>query len=224
VPVLTALVMLLVGAAANVAIYYWLRDNDEATPAADTTAALPIARLANVPAAAPALGAYAESVVRRNGTVEVRQWIRSEQPIQRLVLALPRVPGHVNVAAADVLVIADGQPVDGPSSITGDPATYELGAARDVRVAYVVTGAVELSNSAAGRALAAATSVDVTPRPPTDVRVVRAPQVLNLACSPSVAVVPVPCGRRLSADAWGVELTGDEGAGRVVAQVAFGDG
>ena len=82
-----------------------------------------------------------------------------------------------------------------------------------MRLAYVIAGAVERSDSAQGRALAAATNLTVrtVPRPRSDVRVVRAPQVLSLACTPSLYAVPAPCGTRMRPDAWRVQLDRDEG-------------
>jgi hypothetical protein len=56
------------------------------------------------------------------------------------------------------------------------------------------------------------------------VRVVRAPQVLSLACTPSLYAVPAPCGTRMRPDAWRVQLDRDEGAVRVVAQVTLDAG
>jgi hypothetical protein len=226
VPVLTGLAVLLVGVAISAVLYLWLRDRDAATAEQATSSTLTAAGLADVPPGAPAQGAYLESVVRRDGTVEVRQWIRSEEPIEQLVLALPRVPGDVHVTAADVVVVADGEPAAGPGAITGGSAAYTFAATTDVRLTYVIAGAVERSDSAQGRALAAATNLTVRTMPPprSDVRVVRAPQVLSLACAPSLYAVPAPCGTRVQADEWRVQLTRDEAAVRVVAQVTLDAG
>ncbi len=72
-----------------------------------------------------------------------------------------------------------------------------------------------------GRALALATTLVVqhASRPASETRVVRAPEVLALACAASVDVAPVPCGRAEDPGQWSVQLTGDHVDDRVVAQL-----
>lgn len=167
---------------------------------------------------------YAESEVLMSGEVVVHQWIRSDEPLGLLRLALPEVPGAEGLSASEVEVLADDAVVAGPASITGAPATYTFDETTDVRVRYVLTGAVERSDSAAGRALAVATTLDVgyAPRTGRETRVVMAPEVLSLACSPSPEASAVPCGRANGTNEWRVELTGPRVVDRVLAQLTLG--
>jgi hypothetical protein len=167
--------------------------------------------------------AYAESQVLEDGAIVVRQWIRAAEPIERLSLALPLVPGVVSMSASGVVVLAEGTAVEGPTTVTARGATYTFDATTDVQVSYRLIGAVEMSSSARGRALAAATTLDVlySPRVDRETRVVRAPQVLSVACSPSPQVALVPCGEEDGAGQWRVELSGSRVLDRVAAQLSL---
>ena len=93
-----------------------------------------------------------------------------------------------------------------------------------VEVTYRLSGAVERSDSADGRALALATTIDVRypHRARSETRVVLAREVLALACTASADRPPVPCGQSSGADRWRVELDGREISSRVVAQLTLG--
>ena len=166
---------------------------------------------------------YAETQVRTNGDVIVRHWIQADEPLRRLRLVLPEVPGAEELSAEGIEVVADGALVNGPATLTGIGATYTFDKTTDVQVRYVLAGAVVRSDSVTGRALALATTLDLrySPRPARGIRVVIAPEVLSLACSASRDATPVPCGQAESTDQWRVELTGPHVDDRVMAQVTL---
>jgi hypothetical protein len=160
---------------------------------------------------------YVETLVGADGDLAVRQWIRFAQPVDRLRLALPAVPG----AAADrIVVTADGR-ASGPQRLSAGVATYTFGPTTDLRVSYRMTGVVTRSDPVAARALVLATSLVVRhpPRVRSETRAVRAAEVLSLACAPTPTTPPEPCGAAVSPDRWQVELTGTGVDDRVVAQV-----
>lgn len=167
---------------------------------------------------------YVVSEVRPNGDIVVRQRIRAARPMQLLHLDLPPGPGGEGVFARQVEIVADGEAVVGPATITDAFARYIFAPSTDVRISYRLTGAVELSESVPGRALAVVTSLDVryAPRVARETRVVRAPEVLMLACSRSTEEPPVPCGEPDGVGRWRVDLTGARVDDRVVAQLTLG--
>jgi hypothetical protein len=176
---------------------------------------------------APRLGpdeSYVDSRVLPTGEVTVRQWIRPGSAIRSVVLALPAVPGPVRLYADDVEVVAGGTSAEGPDRIAGGPATYTFDATTDVLVSYRLLGAVEVSDSSSGRALAVATSLETTygTRAVRETRVVSATAVLSLACARTPERSPVPCGQADGADRWRVETTDARGTDRVLAQVDLG--
>jgi hypothetical protein len=188
-------------------------DSEEATPPPEGTS--PVALAPDT--------SYLVSRVLPGGEVVVRQWLRSAEPVERLRLVLPQAPGTEGMSAIAVDVVADGRKGVGPASITGDEATYEFPPATQLRVRYRLTGALALSDSAPGRALALATNLDATYGTPLEgeTRVISGPQVLNLACSPSADEPPVPCGQADSDGRWRVDLVGDRVTDRVMAQLSL---
>ena len=176
---------------------------------------------------APRLGpgeSYVDSRVLPTGEVTVRQWIRPGSAIDSVVLGLPDVPGTARLYADEVEVVADGTPAEGPDRIAGGPATYTFDPTTDVVVRSRLLGAVEVSGSSAGRALAVATSLETTysPRAVRETRVVSATAVLSLACARTPERSPVPCGQADGTDRWRVETTDARGTDRVLAQVDLG--
>ena len=176
---------------------------------------------------APPLGvgeSWVDSQVLPTGELTVRQWIRPGAAIRSVVLALPDVPEVEGLYADEVEVVADGTAADGPDRITGGPATYTFDATTDVLVRYRLLGAVQVSDSSSGRALAVATSLDTTysPRATRETRVVSATAVLSLACARTPQRSPVPCGQADGTDRWRVETTDARGTDRVLAQVDLG--
>jgi hypothetical protein len=188
-------------------------DPERATPPPDGTS--PVALAPDT--------SYVVSRVLPGGDVVVRQWLRSGEPVDRLRLVLPQVPGVDGLSARDVDVVADGREAVGPASITADGATYEFRAATEMRVRYRLAGALALSDSAPGRALALATNLAVTYATPleAETRVVSGPEVLNLACSRSVDEPLLPCGQADSYGRWRVDLVGKHVGDRVVAQLTL---
>lgn len=167
---------------------------------------------------------YVESRVLADGTVVVRQWIRSQQALQRVRLALPTVAGAEALRADRIVVEARGVRAGGPTRIAGGEATYTFADTTELRIRYRLTGATEVSESPAGRALAHATTLDVsyTPQIARETRVVRAPGVLALACGTTPAASLVPCGGADGSEQWQVDLAGPRVADRVVAQLDLG--
>ena len=110
----------------------------------------------------------------------------------------------------------------GSAGVGAGRVTYRFAPATTVRLSYVLVGAVTVSDEETGRALALATALDVRypHRPAVETRVVRAPAVLALACTPSVRRTPEPCGTT-DGDGWRVELTGPHVDDRVLAQVTL---
>lgn len=165
---------------------------------------------------------YVEARVRSDGDIVVRHWIRAREPITRVVLTLPEVPG-TELSAARVRVLADDLRSAGPSTLTTKAATYSFEESTDVELHYVLVGAVQRSTSATGRALAVATTLDVTyaPRPEKETRVVQAPAVLSMACADPASSTPEPCGSPQDAERWRVDLTGPDVLDRVLAQLTL---
>ena len=167
--------------------------------------------------------AYVDTQVLPTGDLLVRHWIRTRSPIGALVLTRP--DGADDLSAEDVEVVAEGSSADGPARVGADPATYSFGAATDVLLTYRVLGAVEVSDSATGRGLVLATTLETAYEPGVtrETRVVRGPEVLSLACSRGPDRPPAPCGRADSAEQWRVVLgRGQAVATRLLAQVNLG--
>jgi hypothetical protein len=183
---------------------YWWTTRDDARPTA--------AGGWSAPAGLQAGEGYVETRVRADGTMEVRQWIRADEPLERLRLRVPRITSAGQLAADRVEVLADGVRVSGREEISYFNAGYDLGGASEVD---------ERSDSAAGRALAVATGLETHffPAPAREVRVVKATEVLSLACAPAVDSSPVPCGTPDGDGAWHVDLAGDRMSERVVASL-----
>jgi len=167
---------------------------------------------------------YVETRVLPAGDLVVRQWIRAREPLTTVGLELPEVPGAENLSADQVEVVADGAVADGPGQVTAAGATYAFEESDAVLVTYRLQGATQVSDSAAGRALAVVTALDTAyaPRVERETRVVRGPEVLSLACSQAPDGAPEPCGRGSNEEEWRVDLSGDRVTDRVQAQLNLG--
>lgn len=163
---------------------------------------------------------YVELDVVADGDVEATHWIAAAEPLDRLRLELPELAGAEGITASVVTVLADGELIAGPNRLTRGGVTYALDSASNVQVSYRLTGAVVLSGSVTGRALAAAgIGVGYEPRSRREIRVVRAPGVLSLACGAPASERLVPCGKETGPEEWTVDLTEREVDDRVVVQL-----
>lgn len=168
---------------------------------------------------------YVQTRVLRSGELVVTQWIESSRLLFGVTLDLPRVAGMEVLTAEQVEVVANGRNAVGPERISsGQQFTYAFLGTSSVRIRYRLTGAVELSPSVPGRALARLTALDVTYEPASAqaTRTVNAPEVLSLACSaPAQALETRPCGDRVSKGEWTVNLSGQQVDDRVMAQLTL---
>lgn len=211
---LVALAWLVGGGVLAYALLDGLRD-DPAEPGAGGSVAPPRA-LARAES-------YVDTQVLPAGDLVVRQWIRAREPLTVLGLELPDVTGAEDLSADQVEVVADGVVAAGPDRVTAAGATYTFEESTSVLVTYRLEGAVQVSDSAAGRALAVVTALDTAyaPRVERETRVVHGPEVLSLACSrPDES--PEPCGRADGDDQWEVDLSADRVGDRVLAQLNLG--
>lgn len=206
-------------AAVGLLVSTFVRDPDD-RPAPPTSADAEVSRKVFL---APD-EAYLESAVLAGGEVVVRHWIRPASPIRKIRLRLPQIERASELSAIRVQVYAGGRLVAGPNRVTDRGATYAFDPTTRVRLSYQLTGAVERSSSADGRALVLATNLDVRYATPVkrDTRVVSAAEVLSLACSAPPPGAPAPCGSASSPDRWEVELTGPDVADTVIAAVTLG--
>lgn len=169
---------------------------------------------------------YVQTRILPSGDLVVTQWIESTPLLFGVTLALPRVAGAEVMTAEQVRVVADGTNAVGPKRISlGRQSTYAFLGTSSVRIRYRLTGAIELSPSVPGRALARLTALDVTYEPASAqvTRAVIAPEVLSLACSsPEQADEIRPCGDRASKGRWTVDLSGPQVDDRVMAALSLG--
>ncbi len=198
----------------------WLSTRGETSTSADD----PASTTGQEPSAEVPDESYVETRVQRDGDIVVRHWIRAREPIDRIALSPPEVTGTV-LSASRVRVLADDVRSAGPSTLTARGATYSFEESTDVELRYVLVGAVQRSESATGRALAVATTLDVrySPRPGRETRVVHADAVLSMACVRAGSSTHEPCGFPQDSDRWRVDLTGPDVLDRVVAQLTLQD-
>lgn len=165
-----------------------------------------------------------ETQVMASGDLVVRQTISAEEPLTSLALDLPVVAGAEELSADQVEVLAGGAEATGPDRIVATGAIYTFEASTEVLVTYRLRGALQVSDSVTGRALAVVTHLPATyaPMVEREVRSVRAPTVLALACSRPPDGSPRPCGTEAADSRWQVELTGDAVGDRVLAQLDLG--
>lgn len=165
--------------------------------------------------------AYVRTEVLPSGDLTVTHWIAGRRLLDSVRLLPPEVAAGKRVTAEEVRVVVDDAVVPGPDRISMLTARYFFRVASTVQISYRLTGALELSGSAPGRALARPTALDVLTYERASQHVTRtviAPRVLALACAPpGRSTDPVPCGTRVSAGQWTVELPGRRSRDRVIA-------
>lgn len=176
--------------------------------------------------ATPSDGSYTRIRVLPSGLLHVDQWIRSRAPLSGLTVSVPLVAGLADgtVRAHHLRVVTGGAPAVGPETIGTRPEAFSFLGANRVHLSYVLTGVVQRSSSAQGRALARVTYLDVwyTPQSGNQTTRVVGASVLNLACSKvRPDALPTPCGKPRSG-AWQVKLAGEHRDDRVMAQLDLG--
>jgi hypothetical protein len=217
-----AVVLTLAVVAVLAALFFEMKNQDEKPEVAPGA---PPSSLAAPPAALPPVGSYVESRILPSGDIQVTEWIRTRTDVSEIELVAPNGDGPAgSPTARDVVVTGDDLRADGQTQVS-DSARYVFAdPARLIQVRYMLTGAVEQSPSAPGRALARYTSLDVryTPKAgPTKVHLLGA-EVLATACTSAEApLVPRPCGWP-QGGAWQVRLRGDDRDDHVMAQVNLG--
>lgn len=163
---------------------------------------------------------YVRTEVLPSGDLTVTHWIKSGLQLSSVRMRSPEVAAPQKVTAEEVRVVVDDAVVPGPGRISGLTARYYFQVASTVQISYLLTGALELSGSVRGRALARPTSLDVLyGRGSLQVtHTVIGPHVLALACvTPVRSITPVPCGTRVSKGQWMVELPGRRPVDQVIA-------
>lgn len=165
-----------------------------------------------------------DSAVQANGDVVVQQWIHADEPLERLGLSLPEDLAATGTSASDVEVLVNGSPVEGPDRLGTVGATYAFSGTTQVRLRYRLSGVVQRSDSASGRALAVTTTLqtEYEPRVESETRLLRADgSVLGVACAASLETSPTPCGSSVG-QRWQIELVGAHVDDRVLAQLDTG--
>ncbi len=166
--------------------------------------------------------AYTRLTVTGTGDLQVEQWIRSTAAVSGLTVTTPSGPllAPGNVRATDLQVMADGAVVQGPAEVVDDSATYPFAGARLIRLRYLLSGVLELSSTASGRALARVTSLDLSYEPESSRSVIafRGARLLSLACvADGDDDPPIACGVQ-GEDGWTVDVP-DPQDYRVMAQL-----
>ena len=150
------------------------------------------------PDALRSTGAYVRSVVQPDGTIRVTQWVRVGAAVDRITLASydPDQSGEPPVATDLDIVDASGSVVLSEGEVGTGGRTIELEASRVLRLTYDLTGAVSMSGSVPGRAIATSTALDVDypDEGPATLEVTGA-EVLTLACGGLEPDDLRPCGR-----------------------------
>jgi hypothetical protein len=184
------------------------------------------------PAGAPHLGTYVESTVAADGSVQVREWIRSTHPIVALRLATLGADGKPTSASASDIVVAaqqTGTVLARPGVVGAEVQRVSLGrGAPALYLSYTLSGALSTASSTVpGSLLATVVSMDVdwSGASGTVVRMVTGPgSVLDVACirrSNGARQVPRPCGAPV-ADGWRIDLHGIDRTDRLIASLATG--
>lgn len=171
-------------------------------------------------------GTSVRSVLQLDGRIRVTQWVRVPAAVDEITLAsyAPEESDEPPVATGVEIISASGRVVLSEGEVGADPRTVPLGPARVLRLTYDLTGAMSMSGSVPGRALAASVALDVAypgeAAATVEVMVedtveATGAEVLTLACGRDDLR---PCGRPDDAG-WRVRLSGAARDDRVSAQV-----
>ncbi len=198
------------------------RDRSDARPTPQSPAEPSQSTALSAPAQVLPDTTYTRLTVTSSGDLRVEQWIRSTTAVSSLTVATPQgpllAPGAVR--ATDLQVVADGAVVGGPGEVVDDSATYSFTSAQLIRLSYLLSGVLELSSTATGRALARVTSLDLSYEPGSLRSVIsfRGAHLLSLACdADGDDDPPIPCGVR-GEDGWAVDVP-DPQSYQVMAQL-----
>ncbi len=148
-------------------------------------------------------------------------WISTSAPMDRFRLRPPSSPGLADtvVDVEDLVVVADGVPLDAATIATDEPSA--LPSARRLYVRYRLAGALQRTGSVDGRALAAVTSLGVGLEGRSLPRTQSFPggRVMTLAClGQGARAVPDSCGTYVEG-AWQVSSGAGEVPVTVIAQL-----
>jgi hypothetical protein len=148
--------------------------------------------------------------------------VRSPSPLFAVRLEMPAVPSGQRVPRATKVVVASDQALLNQPGFVGSTGQrlFFNAPPKVVYLGYTLKGAVEMSPSVPGRALARATAMHIDYSPlagPTRVTLV-SERVLSMACSDSPVSEPRPCGKP-GEGRWSVLLKGKDRTDMVVAQV-----
>ena len=174
------------------------------------------------PEALPANSEYVQSRVLHSGDVQVQHWIRSARTISELTLRVPTSirNDQATVMAREVTVESNSGTQRGADLVGATSETYSFGGTPTLHVSYLLTGVVVRSSSAAERALAPLTSLDLrfTHDRVNKTVMVTGGRLLSAACSADPNAVPRPCGNA-AGQGWRVKLDASERHDRVLAQL-----
>lgn len=195
-----------------------LRQGDEGPPA--KPAGLTGSTLPRVPVNT----SYVRSIVTDSGDLLVTHLIRSDALLFSVRLSAPDLSAYGLAARAKNLeVVVDGRVLPGPKRVAERPVKFPFVSTNDVEISYLLTGVVERSNSAEGRALVRIAALDVgyEPRPKSTERAIEGTRILSLACWGRRPAELRPCGGRFDGG-WRVRLTGAKVDNRVMVQLDLG--
>lgn len=166
---------------------------------------------------------YVETDVLEGGELLVTHWISTSVPMNQLELNVPTSQGLDDpmIAVNRLVVAADGVQVDLASTVvSGADGAGALPAASNLYVQYELSGVMQRSGSAEGRALATVTSLNVAVGSRALARTQTFPgaRVLTLAClAPGARSIPETCGR-FEEGTWKVVSDADDVPDTVIAQ------
>lgn len=166
----------------------------------------------------PASGSWSEGRVLGTGEIAVTMWIRNEEPITRLTLAVPHVAGlDPGVRATGVVVGSGGRVVARPGPVGTRPVVVRL--AEPTTLAYVGYRLVEATGGPGASARLTALDVRYRPRAGPAKVFLSGAGVTKLLCTPvDSPSVSVPCGQ-VRDGRWGVVLKAADRRDRVSALV-----